>query len=127
MPRTYSVLLAEPNPLLREKMAGLFTRNQALWCVIQVDGRGNLARAAAQMQPDFIVADLPILKDREILSFLRRTSADSRIIALVDAKLEPYMQAARELGLDGAFEKGRAGEDIGAIISATEEAGESTT
>jgi DNA-binding NarL/FixJ family response regulator len=126
MPRTYSVLLAEPNPLLREKMAGLFTRNRSLWCVIQVDGRGNLARAAAQTQPDFILADLTILKDPEMLSFLRRTSADSRIIALVDAKLEPYMKAARELGLDGAFEKGHVGEEIRATISAIEEAGEST-
>ena len=38
MPRTYSVLLADPNPLLREKMAGVLTRSDTIWCVIQVDG-----------------------------------------------------------------------------------------
>jgi DNA-binding NarL/FixJ family response regulator len=127
MPRTYSALLAEANPLLREKMAGLFTRNRSLWCVIQVDGSGNLARAAAQAQPDFIVADLNILKDPELLSFLRRTSPDSRIIALVDAKLEAYLKAARELDLDGTFEKGSVGEEIRTMISSIEEAGESTS
>jgi DNA-binding NarL/FixJ family response regulator len=127
VPRTYSVLLAEPNPLLREKMAGVFTRNRTLWCVIQVDGRGNLARAAAQTQPDFIIADLTVLKDQEMQRFLRRTSADSRIIALVDTKLEPYMKAARELGLDGIIERGRAGEEIRAMIGTIEASDETTT
>jgi len=120
MSRTYSVLLAEPNPLLREKMAGVFARSRNFWCVIQVEGRGNLARAAAQAQPDFILADLNTLNDQEMLSFLRRTSGDSRIIALVDYKLEPYKKAARKLDLDGIFEKGRVNEEIRAILSAIE-------
>lgn len=124
MPRTYSILLAEANPLLREKMAGLFTRNRSLWCVIQVDGSGNLARAAAQAQPDFILADLNILKDPELLSFLRRTSPDSRFIALVDAKLEAYLKAGRELDLDGIFEKGSVSEEIRTMISSIEESAE---
>jgi DNA-binding NarL/FixJ family response regulator len=126
MPRTFSVLLAEPNSLLREKMAGVLTRSRHIWCVIQVDGSSNLARAAAQAQPDFIAADLAILKDPEMLGFLRRASADSRIIALVDARSEPYMKVARELGLDGAFEKGRVGEGIRAMINTAEEPGEAT-
>ena len=124
MPRTYSILLAGANPLLREKLAGVLTRNRAFWCVIQVDGRGNLARAAAQAQPDFILADLTILKDPEMLRFLRRTSADSLIIALVDSKVEPYMKAARELGLDEIIECGRVGEEIRSMIIALEKTGE---
>jgi len=124
MPRTYSVLLAGANPLLREKLAGVLTRNRAFWCVIQVDGRANLARAAAQAQPDFILADLTILKDTEMLRFLRRTSSDSRVIALVDSKVEPYVKVARELGLDEIIECGRAGEEIRSIIGALEENGE---
>jgi DNA-binding NarL/FixJ family response regulator len=123
MPRTYSILLAGANPLLREKLAGVLTRSKTFWCVIQVDGRGNLARAAAQTQPDFILADLAILKDQEMNRFLRRTSAESRIVALVDSKLEAYMKAARELGLDGIIESGRAGEEIRSIIGALEEKG----
>jgi DNA-binding NarL/FixJ family response regulator len=124
MPRTYSVLLAGANPLLREKLAGVLTRNRAFWCVIQVDGSANLARAAAQAQPDFILADLTILKDMEMLRFLRRTSADSRIIALVDSKVEPYVKAARELGLDEIIECGRAGEELRSMIGALEKNGD---
>lgn len=124
MPRTYSVLLAGANPLLREKLAGVLTRNRAFWCVIQVDGRANLARAAAQAQPDFILADLTILKDTEMLRFLRRTSTDSRIIALVDSKAEPYIKAARELGLDEIIECGRAGEELRSMIGALEKNGD---
>lgn len=126
MSRTYSVLLAEPNSLLREKMAGVLTRNRTFWCVILVEGRGNLARATAQAQPDFILADLIVLKDPELQKYLRRTSADSRIIALVDSKLEPYMEAARELGLDGIVERGRTGEEIRTIVGFTEDADEAT-
>jgi DNA-binding NarL/FixJ family response regulator len=127
MPRTYSVLLAGANPLLREKLAGVLTRSKTFWCVIQVDGRGNLARAAAQTQPDFILADLTILKDPEMLRFLRRTSADSRIIALVDSKLEPYVKVARELGLDEIIENGRAGEEVRSMIGALKDNGENGT
>ena len=123
---TYSVLLAEPNSLLREKMAGVLTRSRTFWCVIQVEGRGNLARATAQIHPDFVMADLSILKDPELLRFLRRTSADSRIIALVDSKLEPYMKAARKLGLDGITERGRVGEEIRTMIGSVEDSGETT-
>jgi DNA-binding NarL/FixJ family response regulator len=120
MPRTYSVLLAGANPLLREKLAGVLTRNRAFWCVIQVDGRANLARAAAQTQPDIILADLSILKDTEMLRFLRRTSTDSRIIALVDSKVEPYIKAVREFGVDEIIECGRAGEELRSMIGALE-------
>jgi len=116
MSRTYSVLLADPNPLLREKLAGVLTRSITIWCVIQVDGRGNLARAAAHTLPDFVLADLVILKDPEMLRFLRRTSPDSRIVGLVDAIQEPYLKAARNLGLDGVTERGRAEEAISAMI-----------
>jgi len=121
--RNYSVLLAEPNPMLREKMAGILTRSSTFWCVIQVQGRGNLARAAAQAQPDFVVADLLLIKDPELIEFLRQTSVDSRIVALVDAKLGFYKKAIRELGVDGVIERGRAVEDLNAMIVA-EGAGE---
>ena len=126
MPRTYSVLLADPNPLLREKLAGVLTRSSTIWCVIQVDGRGSLARAAAQTLPDFVLADLSILKDPEILRFLRRTSPDSRIVALVDARQEAYLKAAQNLGLDGIAERGRAGEAISAMIGKAEDLNESS-
>jgi DNA-binding NarL/FixJ family response regulator len=112
VPRTFSVLLAEANLLLREKIASVLARSERIWCVIQVDGTEGLSRCAGRLQPDLILADLCMLKDPDILKLLRRSSAGSRIIALADSQSEPYVEAARRLGLDGAVERGRACECI---------------
>lgn len=117
MRRTFSILLAEPNLMLREKIANVLSRNERIWCVVQVDGTEGLARGASRLKPDFILADLSILKEADTLSLLRRCSTDSRIIALADSQSEPYVSAARRLGLDGAIEKGRVGEGIREEIS----------
>jgi len=110
--RMFSVLLAEPNLVLREKIANVLARNERIWCVIQVDGTDGLARCAGRLEPDLILADLSMLKHPDILRLLRRCSGKARIIALVDSRTEPYMEAARRLGLDGAVERGHACEYI---------------
>ncbi len=117
MPRAYSVLLAEPNPLLREKLAGVLTRSAAFWCVIQVENAESLARAAVQMQPDFIMADLTVFKDKDLHGFLRKNCSDSRIIGLVDTKLAPYVKAGADLCLDAIFERGHMIEEILDLIA----------
>jgi len=116
MPRNYSILLAEPNPLLREKMAGVLARSKDFWCVVQVEGRGNLARAAALVQPDFVVADLFLLKDPELVEFIRQVSMESRIFALVDTRLDPYVSAMCELGVQGVIERCHVAEELNRAI-----------
>lgn len=112
MQRSYSILLAEPSLLLREKMAGVLSRNERIWCVSQVDSLNGLTRGISDLQPDFILADIVILMDPETLAIIRQSAASSRVIALVDSKSEPYVEAARRLGLDGILEKGRVEEGI---------------
>jgi DNA-binding NarL/FixJ family response regulator len=112
VPRSVSVLLAEPNLVLREKIASVLARNETIWCVIQVDGTEGLVRCAGRLKPDLILADFGMLKHPDILRLLRRCSETARIIALADSQSEPYVEAARRLGLDGAVERGRACECI---------------
>ncbi|MFH1755995.1 MAG: hypothetical protein ABIA59_09855, partial [Candidatus Latescibacterota bacterium] len=90
MPRSFSILIAEPNQLLREKIAGVLTRDESVWCVTQVEGCNGLTRGVHDLQPDFILADLSFLKDPLLVSNIRRFSRNSRIFALVDTSTEPY-------------------------------------
>jgi DNA-binding NarL/FixJ family response regulator len=122
--RAYSIMLAEPHLLLREKMAGILSRSERIWCVTQVDSLNGLTRGISDLQPDFILADIVILMDPETLKKIRRSSASSRVIALVDSKTEPYVAAARRLGLDGIIEKGHVEESILKEIRALGEPGE---
>ena len=107
MPRSFSILIAEPNQLLREKIAGVLTRDESVWCVTQVEGCNGLARGVHDLQPDFILADLSFLKDSILVSNIRHSSQGARIFALVDTGSEPYEEVANRLGLDGVIEKGR--------------------
>ena len=126
MSRSYSILLSEPSPLLREKIAGVLARDKRIWSVTQVNGRGGLVRGASRIQPDFILADLVTLNDPETLMFIRRSSSTSRIIALVDSLSKPYMEASGRIGLDGTIERGRVEEGILAEILSLDEAEEVT-
>jgi len=112
MSHSYSILLAEPNLLLREKIAGILARDERVWSVTQVEGREGLLRSAARSRPDFILADLALLRDAPMLKKLKQTSPDSRIFALVDSLSEPYREACSRMGLDGTFEKGQVGDGL---------------
>jgi len=124
MSRSFSILIAEPNPLLREKIAGVLARDERVWCVTQVEGCGGLKRGVGDLQPDFILADLSFLKDPQMVDGMRRSSGASKIFALVDAGTEPYETVAARLGLDGVIEKGCVVEGIKEKISALSEAKE---
>jgi DNA-binding NarL/FixJ family response regulator len=117
MKHSFSVLLAEPNMVLREKIASILAAHERIWCVVQVSGKEGLERGAGRLQPDFILADLKLLKESDIVQFLRRVSAASRIVALTDAETAPYVEAAKRLGTDGCMEKGRAGDGMRELIS----------
>jgi DNA-binding NarL/FixJ family response regulator len=107
MVRRFSIVVAEPALLLREKIAGVLARDEKIWCVTQVQGLQELMRGVADIHPDFILADLSVLKDPETVRLLKRSSENSRIFALVDSLTEPYLEAARRLDLDGIIDKGR--------------------
>lgn len=119
-----SVVLAEPNALLREKIAGVIGRHAAVWCVVQVPSGEALLRGAEDLGPDLVLADLPILLDARVVARLRALRSRPRLVALVDAESPPYAGAAARLGLDGVVEKGRAGEAAEAIFGRL--AGQST-
>lgn len=107
MSRSFSILLAEPSVLLREKIAGVLARERNIWCVVQVEGQNGLVRGAVDLQPDFILAELGLLKDGEALGYLRRMSRCSRVVALTDSVGDAHLRAAMRLGLDDIVEKGR--------------------
>ncbi len=116
MPTSISILLAEPNLLLREKIAGVLARKSQVWCVHQVDVSSGLLRGACDFQPDLILADLGALKDLEILANLRRFSPQSKIFALVDAISGPYLQAAERFALDGLMERSHVEESMDRLL-----------
>ncbi len=107
MSRRFSVLLAEPQPLLREKIAGVLARQTCIWCVTQVEDLTGLVQSARELQPDFILADFSIWREAETVPFLKRTSCSSCLVALVDADSSFYQRAVGRLGLDGMTEKGQ--------------------
>jgi len=117
MKRSFSILIAEPSLLLREKIACVLARDDRVWCVTQVEGRSGLIRGVADIHPDFILADLSILNDIETVAFIRQSSNSSQIFALVDSCRDPYMKVANRLGLDGIIEKGRVAEGMKDTIS----------
>lgn len=112
MARHLSILVAEPSLLLREKIACVLARDENVWCVTQVEGRKDLTRGVINIRPDFVFADLNILKDPETVAFIRRYSRRSSIYALVDSDTAPYADTVQRLGLDGVIEKGRVGESL---------------
>lgn len=122
MPRSISILIAEPNLLLREKIAGVLAREKSVWCVTQVEGCNGVARGVNDLQPDFILADLSFLKDPMLVSSIRRSSQHSKIFALVDSGTAPYEEVAIRLGLDGVIEKGRVVEGMREKITALSDA-----
>lgn len=113
MGHSFSILVAEPNLLVREKIACVLARHGRVWCVTQVGGRDELIRGVANIQPDFILADLSILKDPKVVALIRRSMKSSRIFALVESETQPYIDAARRLQLDGVIGKGQVVESMG--------------
>lgn len=126
MKQTYSILLAEPSLLLREKIAAVLARDDRVWSVTQVDGRLGLTRGVASLHPDLILADLALLKHNRTLEAIKDASRESLIFALVDSEAEPYADAARRLGLDGVLEKGRVPEGMRSCMSKLAEREEET-
>lgn len=112
MKPSFSVLLAEPNMVLREKIASILASDERVWCVVQVREAEGLQRGSSRLQPDLILANWSILKNPDIVEFIRRFSSGSRVVALTDGDAGPYLQTARRLGLDGCLEKGRVGEAL---------------
>lgn len=112
MQRSIAILLAEPNPLLREKIAGILGRETRIWCVVQVDNEGGLLDGAARVQPDLILVDLTILRDRALAEHLRTEAPSALVYALVDSNSDPYKVAAKRLGLDGLMERSRVAEGV---------------
>ena len=107
-----SIILLEPNVLLREKIASILARNERVWCVVQVNSRADLARAVAQLHPDFILADIVSLKGATSVQILGWRTCSSHILALVDTVSEPYQHEAVRLGLHGLIEKSRVEDEM---------------
>ena len=100
-----SIILLEPNVLLKEKIAGVLARNERVWCVVQVNSRADLTRAVDQLYPDFILADMVALKGTTSVQILGWRMRCSRLFALVDTFSEQYEREAVRLGFHGLIEK----------------------
>ena len=111
-----SIIVAEPNLLLREKIAGVLTRNNRVWCVVQVSRKDELVRAAAQINPDFILADVSILRDADAEEVLSWFSYASQIYVLVESMSGPYELLRSRLGLSGLIEKSNVADSVASEI-----------
>lgn len=120
-----SILLAEPQPMLREKIAGILGRMDQIWCIGQVATALDLARAASTLQPDLILADLKLLDRPGLLPALRRVRPGLRIIGLVDTASSPYRQRAAAFGLDGVCARGDLVSEVAQLIG-TIDSGQTT-
>ncbi len=108
---SFSILVAEPSPFLGQKILDVISHDQNVLWVLHVIGRSQLLLEAARRYPDFILADLRILKEPQTIDSLRKVTPLSRIIAMTETGTAPYMTATTNLGLDGMIEKGRIGRD----------------
>jgi DNA-binding NarL/FixJ family response regulator len=107
-----SLLLAEPSSMLREKIAGILGRHERVWCVIQVSNEAELVRAAAQNHPDFVLADVALVRSADLVEVLKWVSHRSRVYALVDVSSEPYERLVEQYRLSGLLERSRVEEHI---------------
>jgi DNA-binding NarL/FixJ family response regulator len=120
--RRYAVLVAEPNVLVKEKIANLIGRHDDVWCVAEVgEGLEVLLEAARRLQPDIVLADLAVWRTAGACEAVRAICAATATYALVEHCETAYVDAARHLGLDGVVEKARVGEFLqqgfGSLIS----------
>lgn len=112
-----SIVLAEPNLLLREKIAGVLARNDRVWCVVQVSRRDDLARVTAQLHPDFVLVDVVMLRDADSAEVSQWLSHASQVYALVDSRSAPYERLCSRLKIDGLLEKSSVAESIAREIA----------
>jgi len=101
---SFSILLAGTNSILRETIAGILTRQEKAWWVVQVSGRQELLRGAVNIQPDFILASISLLNDPKTINTLKETVPCCRIVALADSVSEPYRRVIQSLGLTDVIE-----------------------
>ena len=111
-----SILLGEPNLLLRERLAAALWRRVGIWSVMQVGDRDALVRGAVLVRPDLVLADLALLREPETMSALHDVAAPLRVVALLEVDDEPYREACRRLGLDGAVRKSLATDVLDALL-----------
>ncbi len=121
MARICSILLADPNVFLREKIAEILSRQDNVGCVMQVGDPEPLLREARLNRPDLVLADIGLLAGRDLVVRLMDCCPRARIVAMVDTCSEPYVQAVQALGLDALLEKARVGEQIQKLIESLED------
>ena len=105
--RGITILLAETNTFLGQKIEEILSRDEAVRWVAHVTKRSQLLREAPILYPDLILGDIALLKEKGTVEALRQRSPRARIVALTDSADEPYAIMTRRLGLDGMVEKGR--------------------
>ena len=105
--RHFSILLAEENRFLGQKIVEILLRDSSVLWVFHVTRKSTLLHEAAKLHPDLILSDITLLKEKQTVETLRRTTPFTRIVALTGLEAEPYAILSRRLGLDGMVEKGR--------------------
>ncbi len=105
--RSFSILLAEANIFLGQKIEELLSYDEAVLCVFHVTGKVQLLHEAATLFPDLILGDITLLKEKQTVETLQQITPLSRIVALTSSETEPYEKLSQQLSLDGLLEKGR--------------------
>lgn len=113
-----SIILAEPNPFLRERIVGILSRQKNVRCILQVGTREGLLRGSIEHQPNLILADTSILTDRTLVARLRNVTPQARLVILVESESKPYVSAADAFGVDGLIAKAYLSNEIQRGMSA---------
>lgn len=117
MDRRFKVLVAEENDILREKIAGLISRQKDVLVVMQVSGQEAMIEAALEGSPDLILADIRLAGPAAAaLEDLRKTVRGAKLYLLSDFDGTQYEKAAAQAGADGLLQKRLLEEKIPLIL-----------
>ena len=103
----FFIVLAEPNQMIRERIAEILSRDENILSVVQIGELPELFNVVKETEPDFIFVSLALIKERQTVKDIRKYAANCRIMALTDSISEPYFNVIRRLELDGIVEKSR--------------------
>jgi len=117
--RGISILVAESNDFLREKIAGRVSRNKSVRVVSQISDFMDIVQAAMECAPDIVIADVrQTMMNRGVISELRSVCPNIKVFLSADSTTGQYAEAARAMNADGIIEKFLADADFQAMIGA---------
>lgn len=103
MKKPYRVVIAEDYTILREGLKALLSSQEEFTVVAEAQDGRDAIRCIEEHKPDIVLMDLsmPRMNGLEAIREVKRSSPETRIMALTVHKTEEYVLATLEAGADG--------------------------